>query len=110
MQLTPEAYAWLAGSVVAAVILDVVLTRLLLEVFRPPSLYAFWAARGGKLTAVFLWIAFVVAYWWPQILRAEQPEWLKLTGIGLIFGLLLVAFITHPRGPRRELERGSGDA
>jgi hypothetical protein len=112
MQLTSEAYIWLAGSVVAAVILDLLVTRLLLEVFRPASAYAFWSGRGGKLTAIFLWIAFVVAYWWPQFVDPVPPDWLKMVGLALIFGLLVVAFVTHPRGPQHhgQGQRSTGDA
>ena len=106
MQLSSEAYIWLAASVAVAVILDLVVTRILLEIFRPTSAYVFWVGRGGKLTAVFGWIAFMVAFWYPRFVDDQQPDWLKLTALGLILGLLVLAFVTHPRGR----QRSTGDA
>jgi hypothetical protein len=105
MQLTPEAWIWLAASIVAAVIVDVVVTRLLLEVFRPASAYVFGVGRGGKVAAVCGWIAFIVAFWYPQFIGGEQPDWLKLVALGIIIGLLVLSFITHPKR-----SRSAGDA
>jgi len=106
MPLTSEAYYWLAGGLVGAVLVDLLATRLYLEVLRPASAYVFHAGRAGKLTALGAWLAFLVGVWYPWFMVGEReftPGWL-LPGAVCVFVVVLAAAVaTMPR-------RRQGDA
>src|SRR5579872_6071679 len=99
MNLIPERYYWLAGSLVTALILDGVVARALLELFRPTSAYVFRIGRAGKIAALFAWLAFFDSYWYPQFLGAgEGPSpMIRALEVSTIGIALLLAFVTVPR-------------
>lgn len=107
MQLTTEAWIWLAASPVAAVIVDLLITRALLEALRPTSAYVFWAGRVGKLAAFYGWLGFLTGFWYPRFVSADDPpEWMRPAALILGVLLLAAAIATKPRAPHR----GSIDA
>lgn len=107
MQLSTEAWIWLAASPVAAVIVDVLLTRALLETLRPTWAYAPWAGRIGKLAAFVGWLGFMTGFWFPHFVSTDEPPgWLKPAALTLGVLFLVAAIVTKSRGP----QRSGGDA
>lgn len=113
MQLSTEAWIWLAASPVVAVIVDILLTRALLETLRPTWVYAPWAGRIGKLAAFVGWLGFMTGFWFPHFVSPslndsmqEPPGWLKPAALTLGVLFLVAAIVTKPRGP----QRSGGDA
>jgi hypothetical protein len=105
MQIPPSGYYWFAGSLVAAVLLDIALFRVALEFLKPASAYLFWAARGAKLIALMGWMLFFNSYWYPQFLRpgAEPDALIKWGEAGLVLAIVAVAVATSPRMRRRHV-------
>lgn len=102
MQITTEAWIWLAASLAAALTGDLLFTRALLGALRPPSAYVFLAARVGKLVAAFCWLAFFSSFWYPQYISGGvQPAWLRPAALTIGVFLLVAAFVTRPRGLQR---------
>ena len=100
MNLTPVAYGWLAGSLVVAVLLDTALMRILLEVLKPTSAYAFWIGRVSKLAVTAGWFFFLDQYWFPAQAAQAPPTLLVAAEWGLWLALLLLAVVTVPRARR----------
>ena len=103
MGISPEGCYWLAGSLLGTVAADWGLARLLLELLRPPSGFVFWVGRAAKAAALLVWIAFFNAWWYPRFAGAGQAPGPMLVAVeAAILGvLLLAAFASHPRSPRR---------
>jgi hypothetical protein len=97
MNLSPEAWGWLAGSVVVALILDAALMRVLLEALKPTSAYAFWIGRASKLAAVAAWFFYLDRFWFPSQAAQDPPALLMAAEWGLWLALLLLAVVTVPR-------------
>jgi uncharacterized membrane protein YbhN (UPF0104 family) len=104
MQLSSEAYYWLAGGLLGAVLVDLIATRLFLEAMRPASAYVFHAGRAGKLTAVAVWLAFLTGVWYPRFLVSEReamPSWLTPAAFGVFVLAAAAAAASLPRASRR---------
>lgn len=111
MPFTSDAYYWLAGGLVGALLIDLVATRLYLEVLRPASAYVFHAGRAGKLTALGAWLAFLVGVWYPRFMVGERqlaPEWLTPVAVGIFVAGLAVAVLTLPRPGTAPARAGGG--
>lgn len=105
--LTTDAWIWLAASLVAALVGELVFTRALIGAFRPTSAYVFLAGRMGKLVVAFCWLAFFTSFWYPQFVSGGgQPGWLRPAALTVGVILLVAAFLTRPRGP----QKGAGNA
>lgn len=101
--LPPEAYAWLAGSFVVAILVDFLVVRLLFEVLKPASAYVFWIGRAGKLAGLIAWVIFFNRLFYARYFLAagqEIPQVLNLVEWSLIAVLTVVAVATHPKAPR----------
>jgi hypothetical protein len=66
-------WVWLAGSFVAALLIDFVIARLVLEWARPVAAWLFWVGRASKLAALVAWMAFFNGFWYPQYLSQGMP-------------------------------------
>lgn len=99
MQVSEIGWAVLGGSLLAAVLVDFVLLRVLLEVFRPPSVTIPWAGRAAKLTTLVLWIYFFNSFWYPQYLAPGRAlsDVVRNGEIAVVVVLVLLAIVTLPR-------------
>jgi hypothetical protein len=95
-------WALLAASIVAALLIDVGIVRLLMEFLNPPSAHVFWIGRVGKLVAALAWWVFALNFWYGQFLSAGQPpnSIFKAAATAYVLVLLLFAGVTYPRRPR----------
>lgn len=103
MNLPPEAYAWLAGSFVVAILIDFLVVRLLFEVVKPASAYVFWIGRAGKLAGLIAWVLFFNQLFYARYLLPPGqavPQALSLLEWSVIAVLGVVAAATHPKVPR----------
>lgn len=103
MNLPSEAYAWLAGSFVVAILVDCVVVRLLFEVLKPASAYVFWIGRMGKLAGLIAWMIFFNRLFYARYLLAggqEVPQMINLIEWSVIAVTAVVAVATHPKVPR----------
>ncbi|HEU4754644.1 MAG TPA: hypothetical protein VFU47_16160 [Armatimonadota bacterium] len=101
MNVSLPALGWLGGSLVALVLLDWGLARLLLELLRPASAFAFWSGRAAKLLALLAWCLFFNGFWYPQFLGSPPPPLVTAAEGGVLGLLLILSFVTLPRAPRR---------
>jgi hypothetical protein len=97
MHLAPIAYLWLAGSLLAAWIVDYACVRLLLEALRPASAHLFTAARVGKLASLLAWIAFFDGFWYREYLSDTVPFFVRGIEGAVVAVVLVGAIATHPR-------------
>jgi len=103
MNFPPEAYAWLTGSFVVAILVDFVVVRLLFEVAKPTSAYVFWIGRAGKLAGLIAWVLFFnQLFYAPYFLKPGEvvPQVVNLTEWSVIAVIAVIAAATHPRVPR----------
>ena len=100
MNLPPEAFAWLAGSFVVAILVDFLVVRLLFEALKPASAYVFWIGRAGKLAGLIAWVLFFNRLFYARYFLStgqEIPRAINLTEWSLIAILAVVAVATHPK-------------
>ena len=102
MDLSTSPYPWLAGSLLAAVVVDWVIARVLMELLRPASGWVFWIGRTSKLLTVVLWLVFFNSFLYPRFFGgAEVPPTVIAIQAAVVGLLLLAAFVTLPRATRR---------
>lgn len=101
MQNFPECLYWLGGSIVAAVVIDLVVARLLLEFLRPAYANAFVSGRAGKVAGLTAWLVYVAGYWLPQYVpAADSFQAMIKAGAAAVIGVAaLLAFTSMPRSP-----------
>lgn len=103
MNFPPEAYAWLAGSFVVAILVDFAVVRLLFEFAKPVSAYVFWIGRAGKLAGLIAWVIFFNQLFYARYLvpaGQEVPQPVNLVEWSVIAVVAVVAAATHPKVPR----------
>ena len=103
MGISPEGFYWLVSSLAAALLVDWAVARLLLELLRPASGFVFWTGRAAKVAALLAWIVFFNGWWYPRFAGAGQAPGPMIVAVeaALLGVLVLAAFASHPRSPRR---------
>ena len=96
-------------TVVTAIVLDVIIARMLLDLVRPPSAYVFRVARVSKIAAFIAWLVMFHTWWYPEFVGRgfPPPQWVGALEGGAVAAAIMFALTTVPRPSRsREVNRG----
>lgn len=107
MNVSLEGWVYLALSLPGAWLLDLVVTRLLLEILKPTSAWVFRVGRAGKIAAALGWMFYVALFWYPRFVGGDRPVPDYIHWAIALAALVLVGLAAATM-PRRGREAGRG--